>query len=134
MLKMANGIVIGMKTKGDFDSTFKFLKKMKERSWLRNLDVYGRQGVEALAKATPKDTGLTANSWNYDISDDGETLTLTWYNTNVVKDYYNVALYIQYGHGTKNGGWVEGIDYINPALRPIFEKISGNIWEEITTS
>ena len=76
-----------MKTKGDFDNTFKYLKKMKERYWLKKLDVYGRQGVEALAKATTKDTGLTANSWNYEISDDGKTLTLTWYNTNVVKDY-----------------------------------------------
>lgn len=127
-------ISISMTTKGDFDKTIKFLKTIKEKHWLKKLDTYGRQGVEALAAATPKDTGLTADSWNYEIDDDGETLTLAWYNTNVVNDYFNVALMIQYGHGTKGGGYVEGIDYINPALKPIFEKISGNIWEDIKSS
>lgn len=127
-------MTIKMTSKGSFTNSIKFLKTMKERRWLKNLDKYGQEGVEALRNATPKDTGLTANSWHYDIEDDGKTLILTWYNTNVKKGYFNVALHLQYGHGTKGGGWVEGIDYINPALKPVFDKISGSLWNEIETS
>lgn len=130
-LKMAKSISIQMTQKGDFKKTFKFLKAMKEKAFLKNLDKFGQAGVDALAAATPKRTGLTARSWTYSIEDDGERLTITWNNTNVVKDYYNVALMIQYGHGTGTGGWVQGIDYINSALKPIFEKMIGDIWEEV---
>lgn len=131
---MAKTITIRMQQKGSFEKTFKFLRAMKEKRFLRNLDKFGQAGVEALSKATPKDTGLTANSWKYEINDDGERLSLTWYNTNVKKDYFNVAVMIQYGHGTGTGGWVEGIDYINPALRPVFDKIEKDIWEEVQNS
>jgi len=128
---MARGIVVQMSEKGDFKKTFKFLKAMQEKKFLSNLDKYGERGVQLLSENTPRDTGLTASSWYYKIEDDGETLTLTWYNSNVKKDYFNVALMLQYGHATKNGGWVEGIDYINPALKPLFDEMEKDIWEEV---
>ena len=131
---MARGIVVRMSEKGDFKKTFKFLKAMQEKKFLSNLNKYGERGVQLLSENTPRDTGLTASSWYYKIEDDGETLTLTWYNSNVKKDYFNVALMLQYGHATKNGGWVEGIDYINPALKPLFDEMEKDIWEEVKSS
>lgn len=128
---MAHGIVVQMSEKGDFKKTFKFLKAMQEKKFLSNLNKYGERGVQLLSENTPRDTGLTASSWYYKIEDDGETLTLTWYNSNVKKDYFNVALMLQYGHATKNGGWIEGIDYINPALKPLFDEMEKDIWEEV---
>lgn len=128
---MAHGIVVQMFEKGDFKKTFKFLKAMQEKKFLSNLNKYGERGVQLLSENTPRDTGLTASSWYYKIEDDGETLTLTWYNSNVKKDYFNVALMLQYGHATKNGGWIEGIDYINPALKPLFDEMEKDIWEEV---
>lgn len=131
---MARGIVVQMSEKGDFKKTFRFLKAMKEKKFLSNLDKYGERGVQLLSENTPRDTGLTASSWYYKIEDDGNTLKLTWYNSNVKKDYFNVALMLQYGHATKNGGWVEGIDYINPALKPLFDEMEKDIWEEVKSS
>lgn len=131
---MARGIVIQMSEKGDFKKTFRFLKAMKEKKFLSNLDKYGERGVQLLSENTPRDTGLTASSWYYKIEDDGNTLKLTWYNSNIKKDYFNVALMLQYGHATKNGGWVEGIDYINPALKPLFDEMEKDIWEEVKSS
>lgn len=131
---MAGFINITMKEKGNFSASLKFLKAMKEKSWLKNLDKYGEMGVQALANATPKDTGLTAASWNYEVVNKGNYIYLNWYNTNVIKDYFNVALRIQTGHGTKEGVWIEGIDYINPALQPVFDKIAGSIWEEVKSA
>jgi hypothetical protein len=128
---MARGIVVQMSEKGDFKKTFKFLKAMQEKKFLSNLNKYGERGVQLLSENTPRDTGLTASSWYYKIEDDGETLTLTWYNSNIKKDYFNVALMLQYGHATKNGGWIEGIDYINPALKPLFDEMEKDIWEEV---
>ena len=127
-------IVIKTSVKGSFDKTFSFLKSMKEKKFLKNLPQFGEEGVRALAAATPKDTGLTANSWKYEIVSNEYCTYINWYNTNVIKDYYNVALMIQTGHGTKQGVWIEGIDYINPALQPIFDKIAKDIWEVVTTS
>lgn len=131
---MAHGIVVQMSEKGDFKKTFKFLKAMQEKKFLSNLNKYGERGVQLLSENTPRDTGLTASSWYYKIEDDGNTLKLTWYNSNVKKDYFNVALMLQYGHATKNGGWVEGIDYINPALKPLFDEMEKDIWEEVKSS
>ena len=128
---MARGIVVQMSEKGDFKKTFKFLKAMQEKKFLSNLNKYGERGVQLLSENTPRDTGLTASSWYYKIEDDGNTLKLTWYNSNVKKDYFNVALMLQYGHATKNGGWIEGIDYINPALKPLFDEMEKDIWEEV---
>ena len=131
---MAKTITVKVGDKGDFKKTFKFLRVMKEKRFLKNLDKYGQMGVDALAAATPKRTGLTAESWTYDITDNGEQLIISWNNTNVQKGYYNVALMIQYGHGTGTGGWVEGIDYINPALKPVFDKIADAVWMEVKNS
>ena len=131
---MAKTITVKVGDKGDFKKTFKFLRAMKEKRFLKNLDKYGQMGVDALAAATPKRTGLTAESWTYDITDNGEQLIISWNNTNVQKGYYNVALMIQYGHGTGSGGWVEGIDYINPALKPVFDKIADAVWMEVKNS
>lgn len=134
MIKMTKPITLRVSDKGDFKKTFRFLKAMKEKRFLRNIDKYGQMGVDALAANTPRDTGLTANSWTYDITDDGEHLIITWSNTNVQKGYFNVALMLQYGHGTRNGGWVQGVDYINPALKPVFDKIANAVWMEVKQS
>lgn len=128
---MAGFPTIRFSYSGDLNKTRNFLKKLQQRSFLNKLDKYGRMGVEALREATPKDTGTTANSWDYMIEDDGESVTITWTNSNENKSI-PIALLIQYGHGTGTGGWVAGRDYINPALRPIFDEIAKSAWEEVT--
>lgn len=118
--------------KGDFTSTFLFLKRVKKLK-LENLDQFGQAGVEALRQATPKDSGETANSWYYEIVRDNTDgrVTIQWLNSHVEKNV-NIAVILQYGHGTRNGGWVEGRDYINPAIQPIFDKIAEGAWKEVT--
>lgn len=125
--------MIKFKTYGDFHNSLKWLKKLSEERYLDYLEKYAQKGVEALAEATPKRTGRTASSWTYTI-DKSKTGTyrINWHNTNV-HNHINIALIIQYGHGTRNGGYVEGIDYINPALQPIFEQLARDAWEEVTT-
>lgn len=98
----------------------------------KKLHRYGRMGVKALSNATPVDTGKTAASWEYSIERTKEGLSLIWYNTNVVKDWCNIALMIQYGHATRNGGWVQGRDYINPAIQPIFDEMLKKIEKEVS--
>lgn len=120
-----------MQSKGDFKKTFSFFEKAKEAVHLGVLDKYGREGVAALAAATPKDTGLTAASWTYEIVRNDGSASIIFSNTNVV-DGVNVAIILQYGHGTKNGGYVRGRDYINPAIRPIFDKMAEEAWKEVT--
>lgn len=120
-----------MQSKGDFKKTFGFFEKAKEIVHLGELDKYGREGVAALAAATPKDTGRTAASWMYEIVRNDGSASIIFSNTNVV-DGVNVAIILQYGHGTKNGGYVRGRDYINPALRPIFDKMAEEAWKEVT--
>lgn len=95
------------------------------------LDKYGKQGVSALSSATPVDSGLTANSWTYEIENKGDQVTIFWGNTNVNKGV-NIAVILQYGHGTRNGGYVAGRDYINPAIRPVFDAIANEAWKEVT--
>jgi hypothetical protein len=122
--------VIEFKHKGNFKKTDGFLKNLKHFSIDQILDFYGQKGVEALKTATPVDTGTTASSWYYEIiKEDGKT-SVVWKNRNI-KDWVNVAVIIQYGHATSNGSWVEGIDYINPALQPIFNQIAEDAWTEI---
>lgn len=116
---------------GDLNKTRNFLKSLQQKKFLSKLDKYGRMGVEALRDATPKDTGTTANSWDYIIEDTGDAVTITWTNSNENRSI-PIALLIQYGHGTGTGGWVAGRDYINPALRPIFDEIAKSAWEEVT--
>lgn len=122
--------MIEFRNKGNFDKTFAFLKRNRKVQ-IRNLDVYGEKGVEALRAATPVDTGLTADSWYYEITEADGKLAIQWLNRNVNK-HVNIAIILQYGHGTGTGGWVQGVDYINPALRPVFDDIAKGVWEEVT--
>lgn len=119
---------VTIRKKGDFSKTMKFMNGLVQRKYLKILDKYGRAGVEALRAATPKDTGVTADSWVYDIVSDNISTTISWRNTNESANKtgykFNIAILIQYGHATRNGGWVEGFDYVNPAMKPIFEEIA----------
>lgn len=124
-------VVVTFTQKGDYKKTEQFLKKAIGRNYRSILEKYGRQGVSALASATPKDTGLTAASWSYEITVDSTGLTVTWHNDHVEKGYANIALLLQYGHGTRTGGYVQGRDYINPAIRPIFDKMANEAWKEV---
>lgn len=117
--------------KGDFSRVNRFLEKALNAIKLGELDKYGRKGVDALADATPKDTGKTAESWKYKITRSNGSATISWYNTNENKGV-NIAVILQYGHGTKNGGYVRGRDYINPAIQPVFDEIAESAWKEIS--
>ena len=125
-------IGITVKQKGNFKKLNNFLEKSLEKFEIGNLDKYGKQGVEALEQYTPKDAGKTSQSWSYKINrqNNDQIVTLSFHNSNI-NNGVPIAIILQYGHGTRNGGWVEGIDYINPALRPIFEKIVEEVWEEV---
>lgn len=117
--------------KGDFSLTTNWLKKRRRLNFLRHLNKYGEMGVRALSAATPVDTGKTASSWSYTIEHSSpESVKIVWTNSNVV-DGNNIAVLIQYGHGTGTGGYVQGIDYINPAMKPVFEEIARAAWEEV---
>lgn len=122
--------VVTVSQKGDFSKTMKFLKKSKEKKFLKKLNKFGEIGVQALADATPKRTGTTAASWGYEIVISNGSASIIWTNTNNNHGVY-IAVLIQYGHGTRNGGYVQGIDYINPAMRPIFDKIANDAWLEV---
>lgn len=116
--------------RGDFSKTEKFFNKVLGRDYLKVLERYGQEGVRALSSATPRDTGNTAAQWDYVIQHDGNGASLGFINTNENKGV-NVAVILQYGHGTRNGGYVAGRDYINPAVRPVFDKIADEAWKEI---
>ena len=122
--------MISFRQKGDFSKLTKFLERAKETVYLGDLNKYGRQGVAALASATPIDSGETAESWYYEIENTKESATITFYNSNV-QNGVPIAIILQYGHGTRNGGWVEGRDYINPAIQPIFDQIVDDAWREV---
>lgn len=122
--------MITFTVKGDWSDTSKWLQKMKDLDIINMLDGYGREGVAALSAATPVDTGKTASSWEYAIKKTNNTYTINWTNTNV-NNGVPVALVIQYGHVTRNGFRVPGVDYINPALQPIFDEITKRITEEV---
>lgn len=122
--------MISFRQKGDFSKLTSFLERAKETVYLGDLNKYGRQGVAALASATPIDSGETAESWYYEIENNKESATITFYNSNV-QNGVPIAIILQYGHGTRNGGWVEGRDYINPAIQPIFDQIVDDAWREV---
>lgn len=122
---------IRLTTTGSFRNTYKLLSNIRGEKYYEGLIPYAEEGVRALSRATPKDTGLTANSWSYKIVKEDGRLKIIWTNSNVVSGV-PIAIILQYGHATRNGGWVEGIDYINPALKPIFEKIRDKVWKEVT--
>ena len=123
--------MITFRQKGDFSKLTRFLERAKEAVHLGDLDKYGRQGVAALSSATPVDSGLTAESWYYEIENKNGSATIKFNNSNI-QNGVPIAIILQYGHGTCNGGWVEGRDYINPAIQPIFDEIANEAWREVT--
>ena len=123
--------MIKFRQKGDFSKLTHYLEKVKEIVKLGDLDKYGREGVAALASATPVDTGLTASSWRYEIQHRNDSVSISFYNDNI-QNGVPIAIILQYGHGTRNGGYVQGRDYINPAIKPIFDKITEDAWKEVT--
>ena len=123
--------MISFRQKGDFANLTRFLERAKNGVRLGNLDKYGREGVAALASATSVDSGLTASSWYYKIENKNGSATIGFYNSNI-QNGVPIAIILQYGHGTGTGGWVQGRDYINPAIQPIFDKIANDAWREVT--
>ena len=123
--------MISFRQKGDFSKLTRFLERAKETVHLGDLDKYGREGVAALSSATPKDSGLTSSSWYYEIENNKESARIVFKNSNI-QNGVPIAIILQYGHGTGTGGWVEGRDYINPAIQPVFDKIADNAWREVT--
>lgn len=124
--------MISLQSKGDFKKTEKFLKKAMGRDYRKILDKYGKQGVDALVRLTPFDTGTTASMWYYEIIQNDGYISIEWNNSNINKGV-NIAIILQYGHGTRNGKWVEGTDYINPALKLIFKELADAAWKEVTS-
>lgn len=119
--------------KGDFKKTVSLLNRISEKAFIEKVAKYGEEGVEALRAATPRRTGKTAESWSYELylNDAANTLSIIWSNSNVNK-WANVAVLIQYGHGVRGGGYVQGIDYINPAMEPVFQKMADELFREVT--
>lgn len=115
---------------GSFDNLNRFLEKMITGDISSGLDSHARRGVDALQKATPQESGETANSWSYEIIKEGGSISIWWVNTHIVNGF-NVAIGLQYGHGTGTGGWVQGEDYINGPLKPIFDEIADAVWKEV---
>lgn len=122
--------MISLKSSGSFKNFEAFLKKASKSS-VDDLDQYGKMGVAALQRATPTDTGVTARSWTYTVNRAVGKQEIVWYNTNT-HNGENIAVLIQYGHGTGNGGYIVGRDYINPAIQPLFDKIANEVWKKVT--
>ena len=122
---------VTVRSKGDFSKTEKYFKRVIKAIQNSNLDKYGRAGVAALASATPINSGLAANSWYYEIEQGKGYVRIIFLNSDI-ENGFPVAIMLQYGHGTGTGGWVEGRDYINPAIQPIFDKIVESAWKEVT--
>ena len=124
--------MITFKHRGDFNNTERFFKRAQKMDFYKNLEKYARAGVVALASATPVDTGLTATSWDYEIRKEKNKISIYWTNSNI-QNGVPIAIILQYGHGTNNGGYVQGRDYINPAIQPIFDQIAESAWKEVTS-
>jgi hypothetical protein len=123
---------ISFTTSGDFSRTEKFLAYIGKLDLTPQLSSYAQAGVDALAQATPVRTGLTASSWGYEIERSGELWRITWTNTDI-NEGIAVAILLEYGHATRNGGYVQGYDYINPALKPVFDEIAQGVWQAVTS-
>lgn len=123
--------MISVKVKGSFDKTEKFLDRITKRHDRAVLEKYGREGVAALSAATPVDTGLTASSWDYRIDETETSMSLIFTNSNKTSTNIPIAILLQYGHGNGKGGYVQGRDYINPTVQPIFDKILDKLWKEV---
>ena len=122
--------IITFSHKGDFQKTDRLFHNIIERHYMHKLERYGEKGVRALAAATPSESGKTAESWSYEIAENDGSLSVYWRNSNV-NNGVNIAIILQYGHGTRNGGYVEGRDYINPAIQPIFDQMADEAWKEV---
>lgn len=118
--------------KGDFRKTNSFFARGITKKYVTILNSYGKEGVAALSAATPVDSGITASLWTYKIENTKIGISIVWSNSNIINGV-PIAVILQYGHGTNHGGYVQGIDYINPALQPVFAKILNNIWKEVTS-
>lgn len=125
--------IISFSQKGNFKKTDKFLSRIIGKYYMRKILYFGEKGVNALKSATPKDTGKTADAWSYEVREEKGRLGIYWKNSNI-NDGVNIAIILQYGHGTRNGGWVEGIDYVNPAIQPIFRQMADEAWKEVVSS
>ena len=122
--------MLKIRQKGDFNKLTSFLERAKEGLDIGVLDKYGRKGVAALSSATPVDTGLTASSWFYKIENKNGVAKIEFHNSNI-QNGVQIAVILQYGHGTRNGGYVVGRDYINPAIQPVFDELAKNAWKEV---
>ena len=122
--------VVSFNTKGDFKFTIRFLKKISSKSFYKKLEEYAKEGVDALANATPKKTGDLSVRYSYTIDVGLDSTTITWHNDKMINGQ-SLVLMLNYGHGTRNGGWVEGRNYINPAIQPIFDEIAEEAWKEV---
>jgi hypothetical protein len=118
---------------GSFKNTESFLRKMRNEDMFQSLDRFAREGVAALANATPVDSGITAASWSYEIQKSRGSYSITWTNDYMV-DGRPIVILLQYGHGTGTGGYVQGRDFINPAIRPVFDRIADNVWKAVTSA
>lgn len=116
---------------GDFSKTMRFFNRVLRKNYRNIIADYANRGIEALQKATPEDSGKTADSWNYEIID-GDGMTTLYFTNSNTQNGVNVAVLLIYGHGTRNGGYVEGIDFVTPALRPIFQELADKVWKEAT--
>lgn len=123
--------MVSFTVQGDFNKTETFLKRMKSKRMFNVFQRYGQEGVTALSNATPKKTGKTSKLWNYKVNITSQFASIIWSNSNRNKGV-PIALMIQYGHGLPNGGYIKGIDYINPAMKPVFDKILNDVWKEVT--
>ena len=123
-------MAISLKLDGDFSKTSAYLKRLLKLFKTGAIDKYGKRGVEALRSATPMDTGLTAECWYYETTTYANGFEITWMNTNI-HNGFNVAVGLQYGHGTGTGGYVSGRDFINPAIQPVFEEMADELWREV---
>jgi hypothetical protein len=123
--------MISFRQKGNPSKLTRYLVKVKDAANVRDLDRFGKEGVAALASATPADSGETASSWYYEVTRKRGSATITFFNSNI-QNGVPIAIILQYGHGTRNGGWVRGRDYINPAIQPVFDKIANEAWREVT--
>lgn len=127
---MSNRGIITFSQKGDFSKSLKFMERLKGLFRKSDLDAYAQRGVEALREATPIDSGVTANSWGYDIKYRNQSIAITFTNSNV-QNGVPIAIILQYGHRTGTGGWVQGRDYINPAVQTVFDEIVNDIVKEV---
>lgn len=126
--------MIRVKHRGNFNNIEQFLKKMARNNFIDYLNDCGKAGVNALASTTPSDTGLTAASWSYEIIKDKDGYTLSWSNSNVIKSGTPIVILLRYGHSTGTGGYVQGYDFINPSIRPIFDGFTTKVWNEVTSA